>query len=112
MTPRRALFTTLDSTNPEDLWAWMDTERADGPRRARNPRTIPMLRNGQMFALATYEGGDLSADYATARMRNEPLVEITQLKGTSETHPKPRARMMNGAGFEQYDYFHRWQQTS
>jgi len=34
--PKR-LFSTLDSTNPEDLWDWMDNERADGQRHIGNP---------------------------------------------------------------------------
>ncbi|RZV36261.1 MAG: DUF3604 domain-containing protein, partial [Acidimicrobiales bacterium] len=83
--PKR-LFSTLDSTNPEDLWDWMDTERAAG----RDVMAIPHNSNvsdGKMFDLVTYEGKPLDKAYAEQRMLNEPLVEMTQVKGTSETHP-------------------------
>ena len=43
--------------------------------------------NGQMFKMVNWAGDPLDDDYATRRIRNEPLVEITQVKGTSETHP-------------------------
>src|SRR4029077_14067690 len=33
------------------------------------------------------DGHPLDAAYASSRVRNEKLIEIKQLKGTSETHP-------------------------
>ncbi len=83
--PMRA-FSTLDSTNPEDLWDWMDAKRAEGYESIAVPHN-PNVSDGQMFKLETYDGAPLSAEYAEQRMRNEPLVEVTQVKGTSETHP-------------------------
>ena len=56
----------------------------------RESRAIPHNSNGsngQMFKLEDWAGSPLDDDYAKQRMRNEPIVEITQIKGTSETHP-------------------------
>ena len=43
--------------------------------------------NGAMFAFTDWAGNAIDQEYADQRMRNEPLVEITQVKGTSDTHP-------------------------
>ena len=64
----------------------MDAQRAGGLDVMSIPHNSN-ASNGEMFASETYEGGELTADYAVTRMRNEPVMEITQIKGTSETHP-------------------------
>ena len=84
--PKRP-FTRMDSQNPEDLWVWMDSMREKGLDSLAIPHN-PNQSNGQAFRLAYYDGRPLDQAYAEQRMRNEPLVEITQIKGTSETHPR------------------------
>ncbi len=83
--PKR-LFATLDSTNPEDLWEWMNGQRADGVDVIAIPHNSN-ASNGQMFATTMTDGSPLTQEYAINRMTNEPIVEMTQVKGTSETHP-------------------------
>lgn len=79
-------FSRLDSSNPEDLWAWMDAARDNGQDAVAIPHNSNGS-NGQMFKPAYYDDAPLDAAYAELRMRNEPLVEVTQVKGTSDTHP-------------------------
>lgn len=79
-------FSRLDSANPEDLWEWMDSNRADGIESLAIPHNSNGS-NGNMFMLTDWSGNPLDSAYADQRMRNEPLVEITQVKGTSDTHP-------------------------
>jgi hypothetical protein len=82
----RAPFPRLDSLNPEDLWDWMDSNRDKG----MDAIAIPHNSNGSdgwMFQKTNWDGEPIDAAYAEQRMRNEPLVENTQVKGTSDTHP-------------------------
>ena len=79
-------WTRIDSLNPEDLWTWMDSLRDKGVDSLAMPHNSNGS-NGQMFEVETFRGNPISIEYAEKRMRNEPVVEMTQVKGTSDTHP-------------------------
>jgi len=80
------LFSTLDSTNPEDLWNWMNDKRDEGFDVLSIPHNSN-ASNGQMFSMTMSDGSPITKTYAANRIKNEPIVEMTQVKGTSETHP-------------------------
>ena len=94
----REPFSRFHSQNPENLWQWMDELRAKGVESLAIPHNSNGS-NGQMFKLVDWAGNPLDDDYARQRIRNEPIVEITQIKGTSETHPLLSTRD-EWAGFE------------
>lgn len=81
-------FSAYDSEDPEDLWDWMEAyEEKTGGRMfaiAHNGN----LSNGLMFDEETFTSKEpLNSDYAERRSQWEPLFEVTQMKGDSETHP-------------------------
>ena len=79
-------FSIVDSRNPEDLWDWMDVLRVRGVESLAIPHNSNGS-NGEMFKTVDWAGKPFSKDYSSKRIRNEPLVEITQVKGTSDSHP-------------------------
>jgi hypothetical protein len=80
-------FSSLDSQAPEDLWAWMDTQRQAGNELLAIAHNAN-LSDGFMFPTEVdFKGRPIDAAWAEARMRNERLQEIKQIKGQSETTP-------------------------
>ena len=96
------VMSALDSDKPEALWAWMEGLRAKGSTLFAIPHNAN-ASDGRMFELARSDGKPIDAAYNATRRANEPLYEVTQIKGTSETHPSlsPNDEF---AGFEQWDY--------
>ena len=79
-------YSALESADPENLWRTMDGWRA----RKIEALAIPHNSNGSdglMFQSVRMDGRPMDKAYADLRQRNEPLAEITQIKGTSDTHP-------------------------
>lgn len=78
---------TFISADPESLWNWMQRyEDETGGKILAIPHN-GNLSNGLMFSLNRLSGEPITKEYAKARNKWEVLFEITQLKGTSETHP-------------------------
>ncbi|NCF17262.1 MAG: DUF3604 domain-containing protein [Haliea sp.] len=79
-------FGAFDSQDPEGLWDYMaGYEEKTGGRILAIPHN-PNISNGAMFS-ETVNGSAMTRDYAERRARWEPLMEVTQMKGDSETHP-------------------------
>ena len=71
----------------EQLWDYMDAYQANTGGQVLAIPHNSNLSNGLMFELVGPEGGAMTADYARRRAQHEPVVEATQIKGDSETHP-------------------------
>ena len=81
-------FSSIDSDHPEDLWNWMDTQRRAGVELLAISHNAN-LSDGIMFPLEVdSKGRPIDEAWAQERVNNEPLSEIHQLKGTSETNPQ------------------------
>jgi hypothetical protein len=80
-------FTTVQSNNPEDLWAWLGSVRKGGIDAIAIPHNSN-LSDGRDFDWNMSSGRPIDEAYALQRAANEPLVEIGQSKGYSETTPE------------------------
>jgi hypothetical protein len=95
-------FSALDSENVEDLWKVLAAyEEKTGGRVLAIPHN-GNVSGGLMFSLADFMGNPLTRKYAETRARWEPLFEVTQQKGDSESHPflSPTDEF---AGYEAWD---------
>ncbi len=80
-------LTTFASEDPASLWKWMaEYEQTTGGRVLAIPHN-GNLSNGRMFEERQFDGTPLTRAYAEARARWEPLFELYQYKGQSESHP-------------------------
>ena len=98
-------LTTFDSEDPEKLWAYLaDYEKKTGGQAISIPHNSN-LSGGLMFADKTLGGKPFDRAYAEARSKWEPVAEITQTKGDSETLPllSPDDEFAN---------FERWDKTN
>jgi Protein of unknown function (DUF3604) len=97
-------YSSTDSAYPEDLWAWL--EKTSGETHSQFV-AIPHNSNiskGFMFPQITIKDQPVTMEYAQARQKWEPVAEITQYKGDSETAAvlSPNDEF---ADFETYGYF-------
>ena len=80
-------FSSFDSNVESEFWAWLDeTSQRTGADFVAIPHN-GNISNGLMFPLTDRAGNPISVAYANTRMRWEPVIETTQIKGDSETHP-------------------------
>ena len=97
-------FSTFDSPYPEDLWNWLEkTSKATGSEFIAIPHNSNISK-GYMFPETTLRDEPFTADYAKLRAKWESVVETTQYKGDSETHPllSPEDSF---ADFETYSFY-------
>ena len=92
------------SQYPEDLWQWLDeTQQRTGTRFMAIPHNSNISK-GYMFDDTSLRGVPIDAEYARRRIKWEPIVEVTQIKGDSEARSdfSPNDEF---ADFENYDHY-------
>ena len=96
----------FDTDDAEKLWEWMAAyEKKTGGKLLAIPHG-GNLSNGLMFDDVTFAAKKpIDRDFATRRMRWEPLYEVTQIKGDAETHPLLSTR-------DEFAKFERWDRGS
>jgi hypothetical protein len=96
-------FSLNDSEKPRDLWNWLAKTASEVGTDFVAIGHNSNLSNGRFFPLVDEDGRPVDAEYAQLRERWEPVEEITQYKGDSETHPL-LAPSDEFADFERYKH--------
>jgi len=98
-------FSAFDSQDPRELWRALDAyEKSTGGRVLAIPHNSN-VSGGLMFTETDFDGEAMTRDEAARRIRFEPLVEVTQIKGDSETHPLLSPN-------DEFADFHRWDKVN
>jgi hypothetical protein len=79
-------FSAFDSIYPQDLWTFQEVQRNMGHDNFAIPHN-GNVSDGWMYSPNTFLGGPMDKRHAERQQRNEPLTEIIQTKGSSDTHP-------------------------
>jgi hypothetical protein len=79
-------FSANEGADPEELWAWMEEQRAEGKKVFAVPHNSNESK-GLLFAEASLSGKPIDKKYADTRASMEPLIEMMQVKGNSEVIP-------------------------
>lgn len=86
-TSQTAPFSLFDGDDPEDLWNYLQAyETSTGGGAFAIPHN-GNTSNGLMFNDKDFNGKRMDREYAAARIRWEPIIEVTQIKGDGEAHP-------------------------
>jgi hypothetical protein len=79
-------FSAFDSTYPEDLWTYLEIQRNSGVPNFAIPHNSN-VSDGWLFSRQKFLGLPMDTRYSRRQQENEPLFEIAQIKGSSDTHP-------------------------
>ena len=81
-------FSSMESKYPYDLWRWLEeVSESTGADFVAIPHNSNISK-GYMFPLTRrLDGVPLDTEWSALRAKWEPVVEVTQIKGDSETHP-------------------------
>jgi hypothetical protein len=82
----QAPYSAFDSYYPEDLWTYLEVQRNIGNENFAIPHN-GNVSDGWMYSPNKFLAGPMDARYAKRQALNEPLTEIIQTKGSSDTHP-------------------------